>query len=170
MNYADKSEIPFVDRKENVHEVMTAYKQFLSATYPCPYLVETIRRQAVNNWDGLRSQARLFSANMKINPFALLYEISLSSPAASGYSIFLPSILSEKELLLTSVPLGITGKFFKSIYTNYATDELFCLNDIISSVKGASASAETTGKLSLALKRLLFVHAIIIEEAETEKP
>lgn len=170
MNYSVKSEIPVVDRKEGVGELMNAYKQFLSAKYPFDYLLKSVRKQVVNNLDCLRNPACLFSVNMKINPFALLYEITFSSSVTAGYSILLPSILSDKELLLTSIPLGVTGRFFKSIYTHYDSDQLFRLDDIVLSVKGASASAETTEKLTLALKRLLYVHAIIIEEADTEKP
>lgn len=170
MTCAVKPAIPVVDRKERVNEIVDAHKRFLTERYSFNYLLKTIRRQAVNNLDCLRNPETLFSVSMKINPLIRLYEITLSSPASSGYSILLPSILSLEDLLLTSIPLGVTGKFFKSIYTNYQSGEAFRFNDIISSVSGAATSSETIKKLSLALKRLLYVHAIIIEEAETEKP
>lgn len=170
MNCAVKSKIPVVDRKEGVSEIVNAHKRLLAERYSSGYLLKTIGRQVVNNMDYLRNHADLFSVWMKINPFVLLYETTFSSPVSSGYSILLPSILSAEAIILTSIPLGITGKFFKSIYRSYAPGDRFCLDDIISAVGVTSASAETIEKLSLALKRLLYVHAIIIEEAETEKP
>lgn len=170
MNYADKYNIPSIYQEDSLSLAINIHKEDLLKKYPLEKLKTDIRRQVERNTRYLRSNADLHLMELKINPFLLLYEMSSRHTKSSVYSILIPSIISQEELELVSIPLGITGRFFKSIYNKYRNGEAFLLEDIISSVKEACTSNLAMEKLLLAIKRLLYMHAIIIKEAETEKP
>lgn len=150
----------------DVHE-FKLFKKELLEKYALQEITQNIRNfvsynlYCSQNWEFIKSKLVFV-----INP----YVKSIKHYNYSGKKecvLIMPSILSEKELIMIQFQLGVISDFYVSLCEKYGKSESFTLLDIVNCLR--IKDKKSLAKISMALKRLLYMNAIIIYKGGNRK-